>query len=76
EIGASQGRLELALAFHYGDYMLSDDPIETDLPEDKILLRQLADELDAEAFLRAYGFTNENYYYCKDYGSIDQMMRD
>lgn len=76
EIGASQGRLELALTFHYGDYMLSDDPIETDLPEDKTLLRQLADELDAEAFLRAYGFTKENYYYCKDYGSIDQMMRD
>jgi SNF2 family DNA or RNA helicase len=51
-----EGRIDVTVQFHYGEYIFSSNPEETVLPEDEFLSRDIEQESEIEAALVAKGF--------------------
>lgn len=74
-IDVKGAELRIQLSAHYGEWVVSEDPLETNLPDDEILLRDIAEELAAEQLLMKLGFHLHDQVYVARTHTFNQAMQ-
>ncbi|MDO4670112.1 MAG: SNF2-related protein [Aerococcus sp.] len=67
--------LQVQLSAHYGQWVVSEDPLLNRLPEDAILLREMTQELAAEQLLLKLGFHLHDNVYRLNEHTFNQAMK-